>query len=141
MLKTGSVILTIHGGFNFLLATAILVAITVFQKTAPILYIVFGEAEVPKLDSKVLATAKSLAVLFNTSAAALSFLAVWVIWCALIKGQHWAFWALLLVGVFAQAMGLVADAAIGTKTLMPNLVLTALFVIGIALAGYGLFHS
>jgi hypothetical protein len=141
MLKAGSIILTIHGGVNFLLATAILVAITILQKSAPIFYIVFGEAEISKLDSKVLATTKSLAILFNTSAAALSLLAVLVIWCALVKGQLWAFWALLVVGVFVQAMGFVADAAIGTKTLIPNLVLSALFVVGIALAGYGVFHS
>jgi hypothetical protein len=141
MLKAGSIILTIHGGFNFLLASAILGAITILQKSAPILYIVFGDAEISKLDSKVLATTKSLAILFNTSAAALSFLSVVVVWCALVKGQQWAFWALLLVGVFAQAMGFVADAAIGTKTLIPNLVLTALFAVGIVLAGYGMFHS
>ena len=95
-----------------------------------------------KLDSKVLATTKSLAILFNTSATALTFLAVLVVWCALIKGQQWACWALIfLVGVFAQAMGFVADAAIGTKTLIPNLVVTALFVVGITLAGYGIFAS
>jgi hypothetical protein len=140
MLKIGSIILTVHGGFNFLLGSAILVAIAIFQKSAPILYIVFGEAEIPKLDSRVLATTKSLAILFNTSAAAVSFLSVLVVWCALIKGQQWAFWALLLVGAFAQAMGFVADAAIGTKTLIPNVVLTGLFVVGIALAGYGVFH-
>jgi hypothetical protein len=141
MLKAGSILLTIHGAFNFLLASAILAAITILQKTAPILHIVVGEAEISKLDSKVLAATKSLAILFNTSAAAVSLLSVVVIWCALVKGQQWAFWALLLVGAFGQAMGFVADAAIGTKTLIPNLVLTALFVAGIALAGYGIFHS
>jgi hypothetical protein len=141
MLKAGSIILTIHGCFNFLLASAILVAVILFQKHAPILYIVFGEAEISTLDSKVLATTKSLALLFNTSAAALSFLIVIVVWCALIKGEKWAFWALLLVGVFAQAMGFVADAAIGTKTLIPNLMLTVLFIVGIAFAGYGVSQS
>jgi hypothetical protein len=140
MLRSGSIILTIHGCFNFLLASAILVAITAFQKSAPILYIVFGETEIPKLDGRVLAITRSLAILFNTSAVALSLLSVLVVWCALYRGQQWAFWALLVVGLFGQAMGFVADAAIGTKTLIPNLALTALFAVGIALAGYGVFH-
>jgi hypothetical protein len=38
-------------------------------------------------------------------------------------------------------MGFVADAAIGTKTLIPNLVLTGLFLVGIGLSGYAVFRS
>jgi hypothetical protein len=102
MLKAGSIILTIWGGFNFALASAILVAVGIFQKNAPILFIV---------------------------------------WCALVKRQQWAFWALFLGVGLAQTMGFVADAAIGTKTLIPNLALTVLFGVGIGLAGYGMFRS
>jgi hypothetical protein len=89
MLKTGSIILSIHACFNCLLASAILVAITVLHQHAPILYLLFDQAEVPRLDSRVLATANALAILFNTSAAAISFLSLWVVWCALRKGQRW----------------------------------------------------
>jgi hypothetical protein len=141
VLKIGSIVLTIHGCFNFPLASSILVAISIFRRNAPILYLAFEDAEIPKLHAKVLATTRSLAILFNTSAVALSFLTVLVVWCALRKGEHWAFWALLVVGVLGQRMGFVADAAIGTKTLIPNVALTAVFVVGIALAGYGVFHD
>jgi hypothetical protein len=38
-------------------------------------------------------------------------------------------------------MAFVADAAIGMRTLVPNLVLTALFLAGLGLAGYALHRS
>jgi hypothetical protein len=79
-------------------------------------------------------------VLFNAGAAGSSALMICVTWYALVKGQPWAFWALLVCGGLVQVMAFVADAAIGTKTLVPNLVLTALFVVGIGLAGYGIFR-
>ena len=139
MLRAGAIVLTVWSGFNVVLAASILTALTVFRKHAPILFIVFAEAEVPALDARFLAASRALALLFNASTAAMSALALCVIWCALAKGQPWAFWALLVCGAFVQAMGFVADAAIGTKTLAPNLVLTALFVAGIALTGFGIF--
>ena len=138
MLKIGAIILTVCGGFNLLLASAILVAVAVLNKTAPILFIVFEEGEIPKLDSRVVAVTKSLAILFNSCAVALSVATLFIIWSALIRGQRWAFWAVLLSVGLAQTMGFVADAAIGTKTLIPNLVLTVLFLIGIALTGYAI---
>jgi hypothetical protein len=141
MLKAGSIILTVWGGFNFLLAASILVAVAVFQKTAPILFIVFDEAEIPRLEAKVLATSKALAILFNSCAAALSLTTLFVVWGALAKGQRWAFWAVLLSVGLTQVMGFVADNAIGMKTLIPNLVLTVLFVVGIGLSGLAIFRS
>jgi hypothetical protein len=87
------------------------------------------------------ATVKCLAILFNSCAAGLSLLTVSVVWCALRKGEQWAFWALLLAAGLAQAMAFVADAAIGMRTLVPNLVLTALFLAGLGLAGYALHRS
>jgi hypothetical protein len=141
MLKAGSIILTVCGAFNFALAAAILTALIAFDKKAPILFIVFEERELSALDAKVLATVKSLAILFNSCAAALSLMTILVVWCALVKGQHWAFWAIFLSAGLAQAMGFFADAAIGTKTLVPNLVLTALLLAGIGLAGFSLLKS
>jgi hypothetical protein len=139
MLKAGSIILTVVGGFNLILAAVILVLITIFKKNGPILFIVFGESEVANLDAKFLATVKCLAILFNACAAGMSLVSLFVIWCALVKGQHWAFWAILLSSGLTQVMSFVADSAIGTKTLIPNLVLSLLFVIGIGLSGYAIF--
>lgn len=98
MLKAGSIILTICSSFNFVLAASIHAAITVFKRNAPILFIMFDEADIPGLDSRILATTRALAVHFNSSVAGLSLLSVFVVWCALVKGQYWAFWALLLPG-------------------------------------------
>jgi hypothetical protein len=141
MLKFGSILLTLGGIFNFLLAGSILVTITVFQKSAPILYILFDEKEIPQLDAKVQATVKALAILFNASAAGLSLLAIFVVWGALIHRQRWAFWGLLLSAGLTQAMGFVADAALGAKTMIPNLTLVILFVVGLSLAGCRVFGS
>jgi hypothetical protein len=58
-----------------------------------------------------------------------------LIWKALDHGHAWAFWAMGIAGLVLQALAFVADAAIGTKALVPNLVLTAIAVAGLALAG------
>jgi hypothetical protein len=141
MLKAGAIIGTIVCGFNLLLAALILILITIFKKNPPILYIVFGESGGANLDVKTLATIKCLAILFNACAAGMSLVSLFVIWCALIKGEHWAFWALLLSSGLTQVMAFVADSAIGTKTLIPNLVLSLLFVISTALCGYAIFRQ
>ncbi|MBI4659474.1 MAG: hypothetical protein HY735_11595 [Verrucomicrobia bacterium] len=141
MLKVGCVLLTVWGAFNFLLAGLILMLLTLFQKHAPMLFIVFEESEIARLDSKVLAATKSLAILFNGCAAGLAALSLFVTWGALIHGHRWALWALLLSAGLAQAMGFVADAVIGWKTLIPNSVLTLLFLVGIVLAGWSFLKS
>lgn len=103
------------------------------------LFIVFEESEISELGTKAISTINSLAILFNSCAAALSLLALFVIWSSLINGQRWAFWALLITIGFAQILGFIADAAIGNKTVPVNIVLSALYVVGIGLAGYSVF--
>jgi hypothetical protein len=140
MLKAGSIVLTVLSVFNFLLAASILVAVTVFRKNAPILFVTLDQGEIAKLDPKVLATVRALAIYFNSVAAGLSLLVLFVVWGALVKGQPWALWAVLLSAGLAQVMGFVADAAIGTRTPIPNVVLTLLLLAGLGLAGYGLLR-
>ncbi|MBI4558799.1 MAG: hypothetical protein HY706_14550 [Candidatus Hydrogenedentes bacterium] len=139
MLRLGAVILTIWGGVNFALASLLLVLMTILGKPAPMLFIVFEEPEIPALEPKVVAATNALAILFNACAAAFSLLVLVVVWSALVKGEKWAFWALLLSIGLVQAFGFVADSAIGNKTVYVNLVLTALFLAGIGLAGWAMF--
>ncbi len=138
MLKVGSIILTVWSSINFLLAAMILISIIFFKNNAPIMFIVFEESEIAELDVKVVSSIKSLAILFNSCAASLSLLTILVIWTSLINGQRWAFWALLITIGLVQIMGFIADSAIANKTLGASMGLTVIYLVGIAMAGYGL---
>jgi hypothetical protein len=139
MLKAGSRILSIWGGLNFLIASAILISV-IFFNNAPILVMVFEKSEISRLDARVILAVNTLAILYNSCAAALSVLVMFVIWISLIKEQRWAFWALLITIGFVQILGFIASAAIGTQRLPVNIVLSTLYVVGIGLAGYSIFN-
>lgn len=138
MLKMGAVVLTISAGFNLLLASAILFAIIVLGKNPPILYVSLGQAEAAQLPEQVLATFKSLAIYFNSAVVTSCLLSIFVIWAALSQGQKWAFWALLITMGIGQILAFVADSFIGNKTLVVNIVLTAIYLVGMGLSWLGL---
>ena len=138
MLKIGAVVLTISAGFNLLLASAILVAIIVLGKNPPILYVSLGQAEAAQLPEQVLATFKSLAIYFNSAVVTSCLLSIFVIWAALSQGHKWAFWALLITMGIGQILAFVADSFIGNKTLLVNIVLTAIYLLGMVLTWFGL---
>lgn len=138
MLKIGAVVLTISTGFNLLLATAILIAIIVLGKNPPILYVSLDQAEVAQLQEQVLVTFKSLAIYFNSAIVTSCLLSIFVIWAALSHGHKWAFWALLITMGLSQILAFVADFFIGNKTFVVNIVLTAIYLSGIALSWFGL---
>jgi hypothetical protein len=139
MLKTGSIILSIWSGISFFLSSLILTIIIFFKKDAPILVMVFEESEIARLDAKVTSALNTLAILYNSCAAALSLLALFVIWTSLINGQREAFWALLITIGFVQILAFTAFAAVGNQRWPMNVVLSALYVVGIGLAGYSIF--
>lgn len=139
ILKVGSIVLSIWSGFNFLLASFILILIIFLKKNAPILLIVLEEPEISKLDPRVISTANSLAILFNSCAAVFSLLVLFVIWSSLINKQKWAFWALLVTIGFSQLLAFVADAIIGNRTVPVNIAFSVLYLVGIGLAGYSIF--
>jgi hypothetical protein len=138
MLKIGAVVLTISAGFNLLLAAAILVAIIALGKNPPILYVSLDQAEVAQLPEQVLATFKSLAIYFNSAIVTFCLLSIFVIWAALSQGHKWAFWALFITMGLSQILAFVADSFIGNKTFVVNIVLTAIYLSGIALSWFGL---
>jgi len=141
MLKAGSIILSIWSGINFLLASLILIFIIFLKSNAPILVMVFKKSEISKLDARVVSAVNSLAILYNSCAAALSVLASFVIWSSLINGQMWAFWVLLITIGFVQILAFIAFAAIGNQRWQVNVVLSALYIVGIGLAGYSIFNQ
>ncbi len=138
MLKIGAVVLTIDAVFNLLLAAGILVAIIFWGENPPILYVSLKQAEIARLDKQVLTTFKSLAVYFNSAVVTFCLLSVFMIWMGLAHGQSWAFWALLITMGIGQILGFVAESLIGNKTLGVNIILTAVYLLGIGLSWYGL---
>lgn len=138
MLKIGAVILTISAGFNLVLAAAILVAIICLGKNPPILYVSLSQAEASQLTEQVLASFKSLAIYFNSVVVTFCLLSIFVIWAALIQRERWAFWALLITMGLSQILAFVADSFIGNKTLMVNIILTTIYLLGIVLSWFGL---
>jgi hypothetical protein len=138
MLKIGAVVLTVSAGFNLLLAAVILVAIIVLGKNPPILYVSLGQEDAAQLPEQVLATFKSLAIYFNSAVVTFCILSIFVIWAALSQGYKWAFWALLITMGIGQILAFVADSFIGNKTLVVNIVLTAIYLLGMVLSWFGL---
>ena len=138
MLKIGAVVLTISTGFNLLLAAAILVAVIVLGKNPPILYVSLSQAEVSQLPEQVLVTFKSLAIYFNSAVVTFCLLSIFVIWSALGQGHKWAFWAILITMGINQILAFVADSFIGNKTLIIDIVLTAIYLLGMVLSWFGL---
>ena len=139
MLQAGSIILSIWSGINFLLAALILTLVTLIKGNAPILIMVFEESEISRLDTRVISAVNVLAILYNSCAAAISLLVLFVIWSGLINGQLWAFWVLLIAIGFVQIMSFIAFVAIGNQRWQVNVVLSVLYVVGIGLAGYSIF--
>ncbi len=77
----------------------------------------------------------------TSCATAFSAAALVVIWIGLRHVQQRAFWSLLLVGFFYQAMWLLADPLVGSRIIVFNIASSIVFVIGSPVAGYGLFRG
>jgi hypothetical protein len=138
MLKAGAIVLTIVAVFNLLLAAGIIISIIFFGKNPPILYVSMGQPEVARLGRPVLTTFKSLAVYFNSAVVTSCLLSIFVIWMGLAHGQRWAFWALLITMGLGHIFGFIADSLIGNKTLIVNIILSVVDLLGIGLSWYGL---
>ncbi len=138
MLKIASIILSVEVGFQFLVSVLSLI-VSLIGKYAPILKMTFTNEQLSTLDEKYIATTKALAIMHNTGATIGTFFFLVIIWTSLIQGNKWAFWVLLIAGIFGHIFWFVGDRYIGNQTLIVNSILTALFLIGIGLAGYGIF--
>ena len=139
MLTRGSTILSIWSGINFLLASLILTSVVIFNANSPLLVMVFEKSEIAGLNARVIASLNTLTILYNSCSMALSVLVWLLIRKSLIAGQKWAFWALLITIGFVEVMAFIASAPIENARWQVNVVLSALYVVGIGLAGYSIF--
>jgi hypothetical protein len=141
MLGRGSTILSIWSGINLLLAALILTSVVIFKANSPILVLVFEDSEIASLDAKVIASLNALTILYNSCSVVLSVLVWLLIRKSLIAGQEWAFWVLLFGIGFVEVMAFIASAGVGNARWQVNVILSALYVVGIGLSGYSLFKG
>ena len=141
MLKGGSIVLSIWSGITFFLAALILTSVVIFNANSPLLVMVFEKSEIASLDAKVIASLNALTILYNSCSVVLSVLVWFIIRKSLIAGQKWAFWALLITIGFVEILAFIASAPLENARWQVNVVLSALYVVGIGLSGYSLFKG
>jgi len=141
MLKTGSTILSIWSGINFLLAALILTILFIFNADSPLLVMVFEKPEIAALDARVIASLNTLTILYNSCSVVVSVLVWTVIRKNLVAGEKWAFWLLLFVIGFIEVMAFIASAQVGHARWQVNVVLSILYVVGVGMTGYALFKK
>ena len=141
MLRAGSRFLSLWSGLNFLISSLILTIVVFHIGNSPLLGMVFEKSEIAGLDARAILALNCLTILYNSYAIALSVLAWFVIRLSLSQGQKWAFWALLITIGFVEILAFVASAPIGNARWQVNVILSALYVVGIGLSGYSIFKS
>jgi len=142
MLKKGSMVLSIWCIINFILALIILSYVIVLKQNSPILQVAsFSQAEIASLGAKTMAALNSFTILYNSCSLMISVLTWPLIRRNLAAGQKWAFW--LLVGVigFIEAMAFLASSYIGNGRWQVNVVQSVLYVVGIGLSGFSIFKG
>jgi hypothetical protein len=139
MLKTGTAILSIWNGINFLLAALILTTVVVFHAKSPLLVMVFEKSEIAGLDAKVIASLNTLTILYNACSVALSMLVWFIIQKHLVTGEAWAFWVLLFVIGFVEVMAFIASAGVGHARWQVNVIQSVLYIVGTGLTGFAIF--
>jgi len=141
MLNIGSTILSIWSGINLLLAALILTTLVIFNADSPLLVMVFEKSEIAALDARIIASLNTLTILYNSCSVVVSVLVWTVIRKNLVAGEKWAFWLLLFVIGFIEAMAFIASAKVGHARWQVNVVLSILYIAGIGVTGYALFKQ
>jgi hypothetical protein len=142
MLKKGSLVLSMWCVINFTLAFVILFFIIVLKQNSPILQVAsFSEVEVANLGAKTISTLNCFTILYNSCSLMISVLTWPLIRKNLVAGEKWAFWQLVGVIGFVEAMAFLASSYIGNGRWQVNVVQSVIFVVGIGLSGYSLFKG
>jgi hypothetical protein len=141
MLKTGSRFLSSWSFLNFFISSMILTIVVFHIGNSPLLGMVFENSEIASLDAMVITSLNTLTILYNSYAVALSVLVWFVIRLCLSKGQKWAFWVLLITIGFVEIFAFVASAPLGNARWQVNIILSALYIVGIGLSGYSIFEG
>ena len=137
MLKTGSTVLSIWCGINFMLAFIILCYVIVLKQNSPILQVAsFSEAEIANLSARTIAALNGFTLLYNSCSLVVSVLMWPLIRKSLVVGQTSTFWTLLVVIGFIEVMAFWASSYIGRGRWQVNVVQCVLYVVGIGLCAY-----
>jgi hypothetical protein len=143
MRHMGLILLTLWAGFHLVTA---LVRVLVFAnfgfgKEAPALVILLGYADNPRVGYRDTATIYASTVMGQAGIAAVCGLSLAVIWRALVKGEPWAFVALLTCLGFLQAAAFVSDEFVGNTNFTTNVVSAAVLLLGLGWAACGIRHN
>lgn len=139
-LKAGAILLSLWSGLNLLVAVVV-TAMTLSGRNPPALSILFTDAEIRRLDGKVIAVVDAQAALANPCIVALCLVVLGIIWKGLIARMRWSFWVLVCALFPLQAFGFVSDAFLGDRNLVANIVSTAILIIGLGLSGCALYGN
>jgi len=101
----------------------------------------FTEVEIASLGAKTIAALNAFTILYNSCSLMISVLTWPLIRRNLVAGQKWAFW--LLVGVigFIEAMAFLASSYIGNGRWQVNVIQSVLYLTGICLSGFSIFKG
>ena len=105
---------------------------------APVLRMVFTEREIAAYDPRMCAVTKSLAIMYNSGAAAFGLIAILRTWRGMAARHAWAFWAIAALGLSAQGVWLLAGAYIGWPSITLSAVFSALLLAGMVVAAIGM---
>jgi hypothetical protein len=123
-------------GFNFLLASGILVMLLLFRGNAPAVSILFNPNEIATLEPRALSTMNSLATLMNFALAVYCGLALWLL--RLYFSQYQPAWLALVVSLAVMVVaGFASDSFLGSKNLMANIGSTSILGSGLLLLQFG----
>lgn len=142
MLKKSSLVLSIWCIINFSLAFIILSYVLILKKNSPILQVAaFSDVEIVSLSAKTIAALNCFTILYNSCSLMISVLTWPLIRMNLVAGEKRAFW--LLVGVigFIEAMAFLASAYIGHGRWQVNVIQSVLYLAGICLSGISIFNG
>jgi hypothetical protein len=139
VLWIGAVGLTVSAVGQLLFAGAVLAVLVVWGKPPPVLAVVLSSEQIQRLDPAFVAVSRTLAIYFQSSMASLALLKLALIWGALVRQEAWALWALAGAILISQTGAFLADAAIGHRSLLLNLLLATLQAVMWALAASGIY--
>lgn len=142
MLRKGSIILSIWCVINFVLALIILCYVIALKKDSPILQVAsFSEAEIASLSARTIASLNAFTILYNSCSLMVSVLTWPLLRQNLIAGQKSAFWTLVFVIGFVEAMAFLASSYIGHGRWQVNVIQSVLYLTGIGLSGFSIFKG
>jgi hypothetical protein len=142
MLKRGSLVLSVWCIINFILALTILIYVIILKKNSPILQVAsFSDVEIASLSAKTMAALNSFTILYNSCSLMISVLIWHLIRKNLVAGQKWAFWPLVGVIGYIEAMAFLASSYIGNGRWQVNVIQSVLYLAGISLSGFSIFKG